>query len=397
MLLSGERKVADKNLADHLQRQIAREHELKKVRKNPVRYDEFKEHHPFSSRQLHKDEYRKVEFTTSNNGITQVDNVIEGHSLVNAFGAPGGGAPRDYEDPTKKVRATNMMDLEYEKERAAQNAGASVFGKAGSGAPLRHPDGQPRSTFPSLNEGFETQELFDEAIGAKIAKQHATLEIEENHTKDVVARRKRHKAADKKHAAEVMRHDFLKHGDGPRKPNANGMFVLPVDRAIKPPSSNARYKLTKKSRQILLRQMDDEHTRKTKDRQAIKNQTLDEGIATKLGTDKKNDPDKYHGLKLDAHMHMDEVHKRPVLLTSKEQKKQLGAELDDIIQSQQTLRKSTKQRRHQAERKHIAMANRYEGTPGGGSPRRDTAGVPIAKRDARGEHRLLVAPTSNLC
>ena len=248
----------------------------------------------------------------------------------------------------------------------------------------------------------------------------------------------------------VYRHDFLKHGDGPRKPNANGMFVLPVDRAIKPPSSNARYKLTKKSRQILLRQMDDEHTRKTKDRQAIKHQTLDEGIATKLGTDKKNDPDKYHGkcstppslsalsscsptrsspphhaalapinapaltknvsgslrrsgvrtpagLKLDAHMHMDEVHKRPVLLTSKEQKKQLGAELDDIIQSQQTLRKSTKQRRHQAERKHIAMANRYEGTPGGGSPRRDTAGVPIAKRDARGEHRHLVAPTSNLC
>ena len=60
MLLSGERKVADKNLADHLQRQIAREHELKKVRKNPVRYDEFKEHHPFSSGQLHRDEYRKV-------------------------------------------------------------------------------------------------------------------------------------------------------------------------------------------------------------------------------------------------------------------------------------------------------------------------------------------------
>ena len=31
------------------------------------------------------------------------------------------------------------------------------------------------------------------------------------------------------------------------------------------------------------------------------------------------------------------------------------------------------------------------------SPRRDTAGVPIAKRDARVEHRHLVAPTSNLC
>jgi hypothetical protein len=94
---------------------------------------------------------------------------------------------------------------------------------------------------------------------------------------------------------------------------------------------------------------------------------------------------------------MDEVYKRPVLLTSKEQKQQLGADLDDIIQAQQTNRKSSKQRRLQAERGHNAMANRYEGTPGGGGPRRDTAGVPIAKRDARGEHRLLVAPTSNLC
>ena len=94
---------------------------------------------------------------------------------------------------------------------------------------------------------------------------------------------------------------------------------------------------------------------------------------------------------------MDEVYKRPVLLTSKEQKQQLGADLDDIIQAQQTNRKSSKQRRLQAERGHNAMANRYEGTPGGGGPRRDSAGVPIAKRDARGEHRLLIAPTSNLC
>jgi len=62
MLQPGKRKVVDKNLADHLQRQIAREHKLKKVRKNPLRYDEFKEHHPFSSADKHlgMDEHRRV-------------------------------------------------------------------------------------------------------------------------------------------------------------------------------------------------------------------------------------------------------------------------------------------------------------------------------------------------
>ena len=137
--------------------------------------------------------------------MAQVDNIIEGHSLINKFGAPGGGAPRDYKDPNHKVLALNMMDVEYGKELEAQNAGTSIFGKAGSGAPLRHPNGQIRSTFPSLHEGFETQELFDEAIGAKLAKQRATLEIEENHTQKIVARRKRHKAADDKAATDAMR------------------------------------------------------------------------------------------------------------------------------------------------------------------------------------------------
>ena len=142
---------------------------------------------------------------TTGNGMAQVDNIIEGHSLINKFGAPGGGAPRDYKDPNHKVLALNMMDVEYGKELEAQNAGTSIFGKAGSGAPLRHPNGQIRSTFPSLHEGFETQELFDEAIGAKLAKQRATLEIEENHTQKIVARRKRHKAADDKAATDAMR------------------------------------------------------------------------------------------------------------------------------------------------------------------------------------------------
>lgn len=63
----------------------------------------------------------------------------------------------------------------------------------------------------------------------------------------------------------------------------------------------------------------------------------------------------------------------------------------------QDRRKSNKQRKLRAERDHAANANQYEGTPGGGSPRRDISGAPIARRDARGEHRLRVTKASNLC
>lgn len=396
MLLPGERKVGNTTLAETLQRQIARENELKKYRKNPLRYETFQEHHPFSPayKATETVNNRKVQRTTGN-GMAQVDNIIEGHSLINKFGAPGGGAPRDYKDPNHKVLALNMMDVEYGKELEAQNAGTSIFGKAGSGAPLRHPNGQIRSTFPSLHEGFETQELFDEAIGAKLAKQRATLEIEENHTQKIVARRKRHKAADDKAATDAMRHDFMKHGDGPRKPDANGMFVPKL--ASIEPKPNAHYKLTKKNRKILRRQMEDDHARKTKERDTLKHQTLDQGIATQLGTDTKNNPDVYHGQGLDRHLHMDEVQKRPVLLTSKEVKEQLRADLNGIVHAKRDRRKSNKQRKLRAERDHAANANQYEGTPGGGSPRRDISGAPIARRDARGEHRLRVTKASNLC
>jgi hypothetical protein len=131
----------DKHLADEHRRMIKENSFKRKVDKIPQRYDTFEKFDPFEKSQPSRDKDGRIKgtktYTIKGVGMVSPNVIVEGATIANMMGTPGGGA--------RHLIGTNMPSAmgveEYEIESAAQRNGESMWGRPGGGGPITRPDG----------------------------------------------------------------------------------------------------------------------------------------------------------------------------------------------------------------------------------------------------------------
>lgn len=131
----------DVHLASEHRRMITENEHRRKVDKIPQRYDKFEKFDPFEKSSPKRDVNGRIKgtkaYTVKGVGLVAPNVIIEGATIANVMGTPGGG--------TRHLVGTHMPAAmgveEYEIEMTAQREGKSMWGRPGGGGPLKRPDG----------------------------------------------------------------------------------------------------------------------------------------------------------------------------------------------------------------------------------------------------------------
>jgi len=131
----------DTRLAGEHRRMIKENSFKRKVDKIPQRYDKFEQFDPFEKSAPTRDIDGRIKggkaYTVKGVGLVAPDVIVEGATIANVMGTPGGGA--------RHLAGTHMPSYmgfeEYEIESKAQADGLSMWGKPGGGGPIKRPDG----------------------------------------------------------------------------------------------------------------------------------------------------------------------------------------------------------------------------------------------------------------
>ena len=131
---------AEEGYVETIEQQIA---EQREARERLDAAHRFQKHEVFDPFQKTKDKHKPHKTIAGQHGMADVAGApIDGSSLANVMGTPGGGAPVQHGDNADRhPMAEDQLEAQYKLELQAQKEGRSQWGKQGCGAPLRTKEG----------------------------------------------------------------------------------------------------------------------------------------------------------------------------------------------------------------------------------------------------------------
>jgi len=396
----------DRKLGEIHKKQMADAEFSRKYDKNPQRYDTFEKFDPFEKQVVKRDAGGYIkgskQYTKKGVGLVADNVIVDGATLANVMGTPGGGAQNG--GSTKMVAL--MGNEEFQVELDAQAKGDSQWNKPGGGGPVRLADGtintKTRGKAEMDKKGI-TDMKADPNYHARINQIRTQ---QEDYLKVKRAERKLAKKADKDLDAKKAKETFLQSGTNPHHtgPAIPERFVKPkkdLYGRVKPPADKGHAKIFEaqiKEKDAIAKET--LRAAQSADRKHLS--VVSEWQGNGGGHPRKGADGEVTGHYLkDMSIHPD-IDTSDIGVYSKEtrdRKANYHKALTKTKEDKKRVKRANKSRRDADEAEHNRNQNKFVNRPGAGAPQRDKDGKARTRRGGPPgdtEYKMMAVAAANL-
>lgn len=398
----------DPNLGKMHKQQMAESEFSRKYDKNPAHYDTFEKFDPFEKSKVKRDAGGYIkggkQHTKKGVGLVAPDVIVEGATIANVMGTPGGGAQNEFGGSTRLVAC--MDHEEYDVETDAQKAGKSQWNKPGGGGPVRKADGTINTKTrgkAEMDKSGVTEMKADPNYHSRLAQIRSQ---QEEFLKLKQADRKAERKTEKDLIAKKAKEEFLQTGTNPhhRGPAIPDRFVKPkkdLYGRVKPPVNQGHAKIFEQQ----IKEKEAEKKEITRAAQSADRKHLavvSEWQGNGGGHPRKGADGQVTGHYLkDMSIHPD-IDISDVGVYSKEtrtRKANYHKALSKTKDEKKANKRANKSRRDQDEAEHNRNQNKFLNRPGAGAPQRDAEGKAKTRRGGPPgdtEYKMMAVAAANL-